>query len=162
MPTDVWVAGGIALAQGALGGALTWIGPWYKGLTKPSFQPPDWAFGPAWSLILALAAWAGVVAWRAADSSGERADVIILFAVNGVFFLLWTPLFFVVKRPDWALVEVVFLWASVLALVVGLWPISPFASLLVMPYLAWVTFASVLNRAIVRLNAPFNAQSSHA
>jgi tryptophan-rich sensory protein len=155
MPTDVWVAGGIALAQGIVGGALTWIGPWYKNLRKPWFQPPDWAFGPAWSVILALAAWAGVVAWRAAGTEGERADVILLFAVNGVFFVLWTPLFFAVKRPDWALVEVVFLWASVLALVVGLWPISPFASLLVTPYLAWVTFASVLNRAIVRLNAPF-------
>jgi tryptophan-rich sensory protein len=149
------VAGGIALAQGIVGGALTWIGPWYKNLRKPWFQPPDWAFGPAWTLILALAAWAGVVAWRAAGNDAERADVILLFAVNGVFFVLWTPMFFAIKRPDWALVEVVFLWASVLALVVGLWPISPFASLLVMPYLAWVSFASALNRAIVRLNAPF-------
>ena len=155
MPTDVWVAGGIALAQGIVGGALTWIGPWYKNLRKPSFQPPDWAFGPAWTTILALAAWASVVAWRAADTSAERGDVLILFAVNGIFFLFWSPLFFFVKRPDWALVEVVFLWASVLALVIGLWPIAPLASLLVVPYLAWVTFASVLNRAIVRLNAPF-------
>lgn len=155
MPTDVWVAGGVALAQGVIGGALTWIGPWYRNLRKPSFQPPDWLFGPAWSVILICAACAGVAAWRGAPDAGERMDVIILFTVNGVFFLLWTPLFFVVKRPDWALVEVIFLWASVLALVIGLWPISPSASLLALPYLAWVTFASVLNRAIVRLNAPF-------
>jgi translocator protein len=155
MATDVWVAGGVALAQGVIGGALTWIGPWYRNLRKPWFQPPDWAFGPAWTLILALAAWSAVVAWRGAENDAEQGKVILLFAVNGVFFLLWTPLFFVVKRPDWALVEVVFLWASVLALVVGLWPIEPLASLLVVPYLAWVTFASVLNRAIVRLNAPF-------
>ena len=162
MATDVWVAGGIALAQGALGGGLTKIGPWYRNLRKPWFQPPDWAFGPAWSAILALAAWSSVVAWRAADTSAEQASVIALFAVNGVFFLFWTPLFFVVKRPDWALIEVVFLWLSVAALVVGLWPISPFASLLVLPYLVWVTFASALNRAVVRLNAPFTGAPSRA
>ena len=162
LPNDIWVAGSIALAQGILGGVLTRIGPWYRNLRKPWFQPPDWAFGPAWTIILSLAAWSAVDAWRAADSAAEQFSVITLFAVNGVFFFLWTPLFFVVKRPDWALIEVVFLWASVAALVIGLWPISPQAALLVLPYLLWVTFASALNRAIVRLNAPFSVAPSRA
>ena len=80
---------------------------------------------------------------------------MILFVTNAVFHFLWSPLFFRARRPDWALGEVVFLWASLVALVVGLWPISAMASLLIVPYLAWVSFASVLNYTIVRLNAPF-------
>ncbi|WP_315760721.1 TspO/MBR family protein [Sphingomonas sp. Y38-1Y] len=80
---------------------------------------------------------------------------MILFAVNALCHAAWSPLFFRMRRPDWALVEVVFLWASLVALVVGLWPISTFAALLILPYLAWVSVAAFLNRAIVRLNGPF-------
>lgn len=152
---QIAVAGGAALALGVAGGLSTPLGPWYRDLRKPPWQPPDWLFGPAWTTILALAATAAVVAWRAAEDAGERADILVLFGVNAVFFLAWSPLFFVAKRPDWSLVEVVFLWASLVALVVGLWPIAPLASLLILPYLLWVTFAAWLNRAIVRLNAPF-------
>ncbi len=152
---DIAVAGGSALLLGIAGGLTTWIGPWYRNLRKPPWQPPDWLFGPAWTTILGLAAWSAVTAWRAAPDAGTRADVIVLFAVNAVFFLAWSPLFFVAKRPDWALVEVVFLWASLVALVVGLWPLSHLASLLILPYLLWVSFAAVLNRAIVLRNAPF-------
>jgi tryptophan-rich sensory protein len=64
-------------------------------------------------------------------------------------------LFFRLQRPDWALIEVPFLWASVLALMVGLWPIDQFAALLILPYLLWVTFASTLNWGVVRLNPAF-------
>lgn len=81
--------------------------------------------------------------------------MIVLFATNAVFHALWSPLFFRARRPDWALIEVVFLWASLVALVAGLWPISHRASLLIVPYLAWVSFAAWLNSAIVRLNRPF-------
>jgi tryptophan-rich sensory protein len=134
---------------------MTPIGPWYRNLRKPKLQPPNWVFGPAWTVILGLAAWSAVTAWGAAHDDTARRTVIILFATNAVFHALWSPLFFRARRPDWALVEVVFLWGSLLALVTGLWPISHFASALVMPYLAWVSFASWLNWAIVRLNRPF-------
>ncbi|TKD52207.1 tryptophan-rich sensory protein [Sphingomonas baiyangensis] len=153
--TPILWAGGIALALGIIGGLTTPIGPWYRNLRKPPFQPPDWAFGPAWTLILACAAAGAVIAWNSATDAAERGDVLLLFGVNAVFFLLWSPLFFVARRPDWALVEVVFLWASIAALVIGLWPIAPVASLLVLPYLLWVSFATLLNRAIVVRNAPF-------
>lgn len=146
---------GVALFLGAAGGLLTPIGPWYRNLRKPSWQPPDWAFGPAWTIILGLAAWAAIIAWNAADSDAARRDVVILFVTNAVFHFLWSPLFFRMQRPDWALVEVVFLWGSLVALVVGLMPIAPFASLLILPYLLWVSFAAFLNLTIVRLNAPF-------
>lgn len=155
MSTPILVAVGVAVFLGAFGGLMTPIGAWYRNLRKPGLQPPDWLFGPAWTIILGLAAWSAVVAWNAAPDAAARATVVILFAVNVVFHAAWSPLFFRMRRPDWALIEVVFLWASLVALVVGLWPISPFASLLVMPYLLWVSFASWLNSAIVRLNQPF-------
>ena len=85
----------------------------------------------------------------------DRTGIIIMYAVNFVFHFLWSPLFFNLRRPDWALVEVVFLWVSVLALCIGLRPYSVLASWLIVPYLSWVSFAAVLNLNIVRLNKPF-------
>lgn len=134
---------------------MTPIGPWYGNLRKPRLQPPNWLFGPAWTLILGLAAWSAVVAWNAAADDSARTNVIILFATNALFHALWSPLFFRLRRPDWALIEVGFLWSSLVALVIGLWPISHFASQLIVPYLLWVSFAAWLNSAIVGLNKPF-------
>lgn len=143
---------GIAILLGIAGGLLTEIGPWYRNLRRPRLNPPDWLFGPAWTIILGLAAWSASIAWKAADTDGERQLVLLLFGTNAVLHLLWSPLFFKLKRPDWALIENCFLWLSLVALVVGLAPISRQASLLILPYLAWVTFAAWLNWQIVRLN----------
>ncbi len=144
-----------AVILGGVGGVLTEIGPWYRALKKPSWQPPDWLFGPAWTLILGLAAWAGVEAWHRAATDNGRLLIVALYAANFIAHFAWSPLFFKLKRPDWALVEVVFLWLSVLALCVFLRPFSVFASWLCAVYLAWVSFAALLNLAIVRLNSPF-------
>jgi translocator protein len=155
MWTPIIIAAGVAIFLGAFGGLMTPIDDWYGNLRKPRLQPPNWLFGPAWTIILGLAAWSAVVAWNAAPDASARATVIILFAANALFHALWSPLFFRMRRPDLALIEVVFLWGSLVALVIGLWPISPMASLLIVPYLVWVSFASWLNSAIVRLNRPF-------
>ena len=144
-----------AILLGGAGGALTTIGPWYRNLKKPTWQPPDWLFGPAWTLILGLAAWAAILAWDGAVDDTDRTMIIVLYAVNFVCHFLWSPLFFTLKRPDWSLIEVVFLWGSVLALCVGLRPFSVLASWLVVPYFIWVSFAAILNLFIVRLNGPF-------
>ncbi len=135
-----------------VGGLMTPRADWYARLRKPAWQPPGWAFGPGWTIILGLAAWAAVRAWDAGDAA-QRRDVLILFGVNGLFHLLWSPLFFKLQRPDWALIEVPFLWASVLAMVIGLWPIDSLAALLILPYLAWVAFAASLNWKVVDLNS---------
>ncbi|TPG13759.1 TspO/MBR family protein [Sphingomonas oligophenolica] len=153
--TETIAAVAWALVLGGAGGVLTEIGAWYHGLKKPSFQPPSWLFGPAWTIILGLAAWAGVLAWRAAPTAAAHTDVILFFAVNGILHLLWSPLFFKWKRPDWSLIEVVFLWVSVGAMMLGLGSLSSLAGWLIVPYFVWVSFAAVLNRAIVRLNQPF-------
>ena len=153
--TTIVVAAVLALILAGAGGFLTEVGPWYRQLRKPRLQPPDWAFGPAWTLILGAAAVAGVLAWHGATTPAARTQVALLFGANWVLHLLWSPLFFKLKRPDWALAENALLWLSVLALVIGLRPFSIVASWLFVPYLLWVSFAFWLNWAIVRLNAPF-------
>ena len=130
---------GVALLLGVAGGFLTEIGPWYRDLRKPRLNPPNWLFGPAWTIILGLAAWSAIIAWDASGTADERRLVIVLYGANALLHLLWSPLFFKFKRPDWALVEIGFLWASLVALVVGIAPISRTASHLIWPYLAWVT-----------------------
>lgn len=144
-----------AVLVAAAGGLLTKIGPWYYGLRKPFFQPPDWLFGPAWTVIYGLAAYAAVKAWNGAPTPGDRTMVAALFLINAFFSVLWNLLFFTVRRPDWALIEVPFLWLSILAPIVFFAPFAPVASLALLPYITWVSFASVLNLAIVRLNRPF-------
>ena len=154
MTVTIVVAVIITLAVLGVGGAMTTVGPWYRALRKPSWNPPYWIFGPAWTLILGLAAWAGVLGWTHTDGAGH---LLIggLFAINIVLHMLWSPLFFNLQRPDWALIEVPFLWLSILALMVALAPISSLAAWLLLPYLLWVAFAAFLNLTIVRMNPPF-------
>ena len=146
----VWV-----ILLGAAGGGLTILGPWYYGLIQPSWRPPDWLFGPVWTIIFILAAYAGVRSWTRAVSAPEKRMVLGLFVFNSLLNMLWSLLFFTLQRPDWALMEIPLLWLSIAMLVVGLYRLDGRSSLLLLPYLVWVTFAGVLNYHIVVLNAPF-------
>ena len=156
--TPIAIAAGWAIILGGAGGALTEIGQWYRDLRKPPWQPPDWLFGPAWTTILGLAGWSFYIGLTEAPSPEARMGVWALFIANFVLHFLWSPLFFTLRRPDWALWEVPFLWASVLALCVVLRDFSVLASWLIVPYLAWVSFAAILNWKIVQLNAPFGGE----
>jgi len=142
-----------ALLVAAAGSAVTDIGPWYQALRKPAWQPPDWAFGPIWTLVFALWATALYLAWR--NAGARRGRIVVLFAANGSLNVLWSWLFFGLQRPDWALMEVVALWLSVALLIVALVGVSKTAAWLLAPYLLWVSVAAALNLAVVRLNAPF-------
>jgi tryptophan-rich sensory protein len=144
-----------AIFLGLGGGLLTSIGPWYRNLRKPSWQPPDWLFGPAWTIILGLAAWAGVIVWNITGSYDTRYMILAVYGANLVGHFLWSPLFFTLRRPDWALIEVVFLWLSVAAMFALNISISQIAGLMILPYLLWVSFAAALNAKIVSLNRPF-------
>ena len=147
------VAWGVIVA--GAGAWLTDISPWYRALKKPWWQPPDWLFGPAWTLILTLAALSAYLAWRDAPDRTARLTIAALFVANGVANVVWSPLFFKMRRPDWALIEVPFLWLSIVALILATLPVSRTAGLLLLPYLFWVSFATFLNLTIVRLNRPF-------
>lgn len=141
----------IAITVGGIGGAATEIGPWYLNLVKPSWQPPDWAFGPIWTLIYITTGIAGVRAWRLGDARQRRLFLIALL-INCGLNVLWSLLFFKMHRPDLALIEVVALWLSIVPLVLLPLRYSPRSSLLMLPYLAWVSVAAYLNLTIVRLN----------
>lgn len=121
----------------------------------PAWQPPGWLFGPVRTTIYVCAVAAVVIAWRRARDRRDRVRLLAAFAVNQVFNLGWSLAFFTLQRPDWALVDVLLLWLSIAALVALTWPYARNAGLLLLPYLAWVGFASALNLAIVRLNGPF-------
>lgn len=144
-----------AFAVAAIGGSMTDVGPWYQALEKPSWKPPDWAFAPIWTVIFALAALSVANAWWAVRNRGARAAIVILFLLTGILNIAWSALFFSLKRPDWSLFEVVFLWAAVATLIVMLWRRARIAALLLVPYLLWVSIAAFLNLEIVRLNQPF-------
>lgn len=150
----IYIAILLPLLVGGLGGAATEIGPWYFQLQKPSWQPPDWLFGPAWTTIYVATSIAGVKAWRRADEVQRRYFMGALL-LNLVLNLLWSLIFFTSQRPDIALIEVIPLWLSILLMVLLVRGYSPVSAWLMMPYLCWVAFAAYLNWTIVKLNAPF-------
>jgi benzodiazapine receptor len=162
MTFTIIVAAVLTILVLGVGGAMTTVGPWYRALRKPTWNPPDWIFGPAWTLILGLAAWAGVLAWTQAPDGAARLTIGLLYGVNIVLHMLWSPLFFNLRRPDWALIEVPFLWLSIVGLIVGVTAYAGWAGWLLAPYLLWVAFAAWLNFVIVRMNPPFGARAPAA
>ncbi len=151
------IAAAAALFVALLGGLMTDIGPWYQSLRQPPWKPPDWAFGPIWTTIFALAAAAGVIGWRRMPSRTRREWMLVLFALNGFLNVFWSLLYFRLHRPDWALLEVPLLWLSVLALIVLLARDAKPAAWLLVPYLVWVSIATLLNWKGVQLNGPFGS-----
>lgn len=148
-------AAAAAVGVSILGGLMTDLGSWYEALEKPPWQPADILFAPIWTAIFAMTAAAAVLAWRNSPTLEARQHVIILFLLNATLNVTWSLLFFRLQRPDWAMIEVGFLFASIMLLMYACWHRSKIAVLLLVPYLAWVAFAAVLNAEIVRLNAPF-------
>ena len=143
----------VCLAAAGIGGAVTTpkIGNWYATLAKPSWNPPNWIFGPVWSALyfcMAVAAW---LVWRQGGFTGAKVP-LTLFAVQLILNVLWSCIFFGLEMPGLAFVEVLFLWLAIAATMVTFWRISTVAGILFAPYLAWVSFASVLNFTIWRLN----------
>ena len=150
----IYIAILLSVLVGGIGGAATDIGPWYYQLQKPSWQPPDWLFGPAWTTIYILTSIAGVKAWRRANEVQRRYFLGALL-LNLALNLLWSLIFFASQRPDIALLEVMPLWLSILLMMILVRGYSPVSTWLMLPYFAWVTFATYLNWTIVQLNAPF-------
>lgn len=147
----VWVS-----VVSAIGQRLTDLGPWYQALKQPPWKPPDWAFGVIWTSVFVLIVTAAVIAWRRTWQPSERRIILVLFAINSALHIIWSGLFFALKRPDWSMIELVFLWLSIAAIIAYFWRISRLASMLLLPYITWVTIAGFLNYANVQLNGPFD------
>lgn len=154
----LWALGCSAFAAiivAVAGAFLTETGAWYRQLRKPAWKPPDWAFGPVWTTILVLAAISAALAWEAAPTPGAQVAVLAVLAVNSILNIAWSGIFFKMRRPDWALIEVTMLWLSIVVLIVVLGRHSAAAGWLMVPYLLWVSVATFLNYRIVQLNRPF-------
>ncbi|MEP7217629.1 MAG: TspO/MBR family protein [Bacteroidota bacterium] len=150
MPSILIFLAVIAIAT--LGGLATdTASAWYLHLSKPSWQPPGWLFGPVWSTIYLLLAISASLVWHAARG-GSRSTLMALYGINGALNLAWSFIFFQGHTPLWAGIDIIILWCSILLIMVRAWPVSRAASLLLLPYLLWVSFASVLNWSIVGLN----------
>ncbi len=146
---------GLVCLLAFLGGLATPLGPWYYGLDQPTWKAPDYLFGPVWTIIFGLVAYAAIKAWTACQTSRDRKRIALTFGINGLLNLLWSVLFFSLQRPDWALMEVGLLWLSIAEMMLAVRPLAPIAVRALLPYLVWVTYAAILNVAIVNLNGPF-------
>jgi translocator protein len=141
----------------ALSFAAAWVGSrfmpgeWYAALAKPAWNPPNWIFAPVWTVLYLVMGVAAGLVWRQAGFSGASA-ALSLFVVQLVLNALWSYLFFGLQRLDLALFDIVVLWGAILAVAVLFWGANRLAGALMIPYLAWVGFASVLNFVLWRLN----------
>ena len=132
-------------------GALFMPGEWYASLAKPTWNPPGWVFGPVWSALYAMMAVAAWLVWKRGGFAAQRKP-LGLFLVQLSLNAAWTPLFFGLKRPDLAFAEILLLWAAIAATLAAFRKVDRPAAWLLAPYLAWVSFAAVLNGTIWRLN----------
>jgi benzodiazapine receptor len=141
------------LGVGALGALATAqsVGSWYQTLAKPSFNPPDRVFAPVWTALYVLMAMAAWLVWRRAGWREAR-PALALFALQLALNLAWSFLFFGARWIGGALVEIALLWLAIAATIAAFRRHSAWAAWLMLPYLAWVSFASLLNWSLWRLN----------
>jgi benzodiazapine receptor len=139
-------------AVGALS-TIAAIPTWYAALNKPSFNPPNWIFGPVWTLLYTLMAVAAWMVWRRPSTSSARLDALMVFALQLTLNFLWTPIFFHFHLLLTSVVVIALLWLAIVATILMFWRVSRIAAALLLPYLVWVSFATALNVAILQLNS---------
>jgi len=144
----------VPLGVGALGSVATLgsVGDWYPTLVRPSFAPPSWVFGPVWTALYVLMGVASWLVWRQRHARPEARGALALYAVQLAFNLAWSALFFGLRRPGLALAEIVVLLALIGWTTLRFAALSRTAGALMVPYVCWVGFATVLNGAFWWLN----------
>lgn len=144
----LWV---MACFSAAALGAISPPGNWYQSLNKPSWNPPSWVFGPVWTILylsMAVAAWR---VWRH-GGWGQQRTALGWFCIQLALNAAWSPIFFGLKAPGWGLVEILLLWAAIAQTLRQFQRADWIAAWMLWPYLAWVSFATVLNAALWWLN----------
>jgi len=139
---------GFVVGAGLLAGLTNMPGDWYQSLQKPFFNPPSWLFGPVWTTLYVMIGVAGARIWQRAPKSAAMQ----LWFAQMAFNLMWSPAFFGLQNPELALVVIAGMLATIIAFMVKAKPIDRISTLLFVPYLAWVSFASVLNVSLAWLN----------
>jgi translocator protein len=132
-------------------GILFKPGEWYERLRKPSWRPPNWLFAPVWTVLYLMIAFSGWLVWRSAGFGGAT-TALTLYAIQLLFNAAWTPVFFGLHRPNLGFATILALWLSIVAMIAAFAPLNGASALLMIPYLAWVSFAALLNFAVWRLN----------
>jgi len=147
----VFVTG--CLVVGMLGGFVTStsVDSWYPDLNKPSWNPPAWVFGPVWTLLYIMMGVSVWLVWRRREFHDTR-PAMVLFAVQLLLNTAWSTIFFGLREPGYAVIDIVLLWLAIVATTGAFGRISKSAAWLLVPYLAWVSFAALLNFTIWRLN----------
>ncbi len=142
------------LSAGFIGSAFTTpsIPTWYAVLNKPSFNPPNWLFAPVWTTLFILMGIAVFLIWQKGLKKKGVKNALIIFLFQLVFNTLWSFLFFKFHSPFWALIDIAVLWILILLSLIKFWKINKAAGILLIPYLLWVSFASILNYVIYKLN----------
>jgi tryptophan-rich sensory protein len=148
------VAIAVPLAVGGLSGFATARGveSWYPTLIKPPFNPPSWVFGPTWTVLYIMMGVAAYLVWRQGLGVPGVKFTLTIFVVQLALNGMWSILFFGMQSPGWAFAEILMLWLTILISATLFWRLAPAAGWLMMPYLAWVSFAAVLNGSIWVLN----------
>jgi tryptophan-rich sensory protein len=144
----------IPVVVGALSGYFTESGVngWYMLAKKPWFNPPNWIFAPVWTTLYVLMGIALFLVWRSEADKTIKQTAILLFAVQLILNFFWSMIFFKLQQPGWAFIEIISMWVMILLTILWFGKISPMAAWLLVPYISWVSFASVLNYSIWRLN----------
>ncbi len=143
----------IPLAVGGFSGIATRtaIRGWYNQLQKPSFNPPNWLFGPVWTMLYILMGVSLYIIIRR-EPSAERERALLFFTAQLVLNFFWSIIFFYYKRLGFALIEIAVLWFFIIGMIISFIAVNPLAGYLQIPYLCWVSFASILNASVWQLN----------
>lgn len=144
----------IPLLVGAIAGIFTTSGVdgWYAVANKPSFNPPNWIFAPVWTTLYILMGIALYLVWKSDAAKNIKQTAVVLFAVQLTLNFFWSFIFFSLQQTGWALVEIIAMWLAIVATIIWFGKISKTAAWLLVPYICWVSFATVLNYAIWKLN----------
>ncbi len=143
----------LPLGIGAIAGIFTMdaIPGWYETLNQPSFNPPNWVFGPVWTTLYFLMGFSLFLIWKQ-SANKDRNRAILVFMIQLILNFGWSFLFFYYHQIGLALVEIVLLWLSIISMILLFYRIKPLAAYINIPYLLWVTFATILNAAYYFLN----------
>lgn len=144
----------VCLCAGFIGSIFTAgaIPTWYAALNKPSFNPPNWLFAPVWTILYILMGIAAFLVWRRGLSANGVKIALIFFALQLILNVAWSVIFFNYHSPFYAYLEIIALWLSIVLTIVFFYQVSRPAAWLLLPYILWVSFASLLNFTIWRLN----------